>query len=161
MKHKFFSFSILFLGLTIVSICQENEVSTNKALDYYNKTDTGTQKLDSNTVLQLDNRYPKDLDLLTSAYWEKKKNYGYKIQIFSGKSRWEANKVRSKLINDYENKVSAEVVYQAPNFKVRVGNHRNRLSATQQLLELKPDHPGAFIVKDEIKTPHEARKEKD
>lgn len=157
MPLKFTLFSIFLLGFVLASICQENEVAPNKAIDYYSASKSSKEDVAGNENIQKENTYPENLELLISAYWEKKKNYGYKVQIFSGKSRWEANKVRSELINEFQNEISAEVVYQAPNFKVRVGNHRDRLSATKQLHELKEDHPGSFIVKDVIKLPIQFR----
>jgi hypothetical protein len=157
MKLKFIFLSIFFFGFALSSLCQENVAPSNKALDYYSETDQLQKGPSGNENLLKGNSYPEELELLTSAYWEKKKNYGYKVQVFSGKSRWEANKVRSELINNFQNEISAEVVYQAPNFKVRVGNHRDRLAATKQLLELKEAYPGAFIVKDEIKLPKQLR----
>ena len=80
---------------------------------------------------------------------------GYRVQIHiaSGShSKKKSQDVREAFIKKYsENEVY--IIYQAPNFKVRVGDFRTRLDASGLLQELKNDYPGAFIVKDEINLP--------
>ena len=44
----------------------------------------------------------------------------------------------------------AYLIYQQPNFKIRVGDFRDRLQAQQFYLKLLPIFNTAFIVKDEI-----------
>ena len=49
---------------------------------------------------------------------------GYRIQIFFGSDRRAANEARTKFLQLYP-ETEAYLVYQQPNFKVRVGDFRN------------------------------------
>lgn len=77
---------------------------------------------------------------------------GYRIQLFSGTERIKANEAKAKLLQLFPD---AEVtfMYQAPHFKVRVGNYRSRLDAQQMFRELLPDFPQSFIVPDRVEMP--------
>lgn len=69
----------------------------------------------------------------------------YKIQLYSG----EREQAYSMLKN-YKNKVgtwSSSIEYQTPNYKVWVGNFRNRLEADRALLKIKKEFDSAFIFK--------------
>ncbi|PKD17497.1 translation initiation factor IF-2 [Salegentibacter salinarum] len=68
----------------------------------------------------------------------------YKIQLFYG-NNGEANDV----IKDYRSKFEypSLIAYEAPNYKVWVGNFRNRLEADRALLKIKESFPSAFIPK--------------
>ncbi|MEQ8625155.1 MAG: SPOR domain-containing protein [Vicingaceae bacterium] len=91
----------------------------------------------------------KNIDVLVKNYSEEKKFTGYRIQLFAGNSKVEAVKVKSDFISKFENNYP-EVIYQVPNFKVRVGNFRDRLEATKMLEIYKAEYPYAFIVQDNI-----------
>ena len=90
------------------------------------------------------------IDLLIQDYTDNKKNMGFRIQLFSGSARWEAVKVKSDFLKKYKEEKSPHLVYQAPNFKIRVGDYRDRFQAQKYLEIYKIDYPSAFIVKDEI-----------
>ncbi|MBA3901900.1 MAG: SPOR domain-containing protein [Bacteroidetes bacterium] len=80
---------------------------------------------------------------------------GYRIQIFfaSGtNSRKMATDTKANFMAKYP-EIIAHVKHEQPNFKVRVGDFRNKLEATRVLNEIKRDFPGAFIVMDEINLP--------
>jgi hypothetical protein len=77
---------------------------------------------------------------------------GYRIQIFFGDKRDDANLVKSDFLKVYPN-VGAYLVYQQPNFKIRVGDFKTRLLATEFLNEIQGKFPMAFLVQDEVKLP--------
>ncbi|WP_035695415.1 SPOR domain-containing protein [Christiangramia portivictoriae] len=70
------------------------------------------------------------------------------IQLFYG-DNGQANEVIQKYRNLYE--YPSKIAYEAPNYKVWVGNFRNRLEADRALLTLKDDFPSAFIPKPQRK----------
>jgi hypothetical protein len=72
----------------------------------------------------------------------------YKIQLFYG-NNGEANEV----IKDYRSKFDypSLIAYEAPNYKVWVGNFRNRLEADRALLIIKQSFPSAFIPKPRLR----------
>ena len=89
---------------------------------------------------------------------------GYRLQLYSGSgttARQEANTMRAEFLTKYPD-IPAYVVYQAPNFKVRVGDYRTELEAIWLQRELEYKFPGGFVVKDLIKFPQlDIEKEKD
>lgn len=97
-------------------------------------------------VLEMDER----IDILAKEYMSNKTLKGYKVQIFSGNSRWEASKVKSEFISAYPKLPTPDLIYHAPNFKLRVGNYRDRFEAEKNLRLLKEKFPSAFLVKDQI-----------
>lgn len=71
----------------------------------------------------------------------------YKIQLFSG----ERNKAMEALAH-YKEEVNiweVDMHYETPNYKVWVGNYRNRLDAERANKEIKKEFPAAFIFKPE------------
>jgi hypothetical protein len=77
---------------------------------------------------------------------------GYRVQIFFGPQRLKANEVKTDFLQIYP-AVGAYLIYQQPNFKIRVGDFKTRLEAMKFLKELQPLYSTAFLVKDEVKLP--------
>lgn len=69
----------------------------------------------------------------------------YKIQIFYGN-----NSEATKVLQEFKGKHpdwATTMEYQSPNYKVWVGDFRNRLEADRAFLEIKDDYKSAFIFK--------------
>jgi hypothetical protein len=77
---------------------------------------------------------------------------GYRIQIFFGSDRRAANEARTKFLQLYP-ETEAYLVYQQPNFKVRVGDFRNQLEAQAMFRGLLAQFETVFIVPDKINLP--------
>lgn len=77
---------------------------------------------------------------------------GYRVQIFFGSDRKAANETRTKFLQLYPD-VEAYLVYQQPNFKVRIGDYRNQLEAQRMYRELLTQFDKVFIVPDKINLP--------
>ena len=77
---------------------------------------------------------------------------GYRVQIYFGPNRTKANEVKTDFLQLFPN-TGAYLVYQQPNFKIRVGDYRSRLEALKFLKEIQSLYSAAFIVKDEVKLP--------
>lgn len=76
---------------------------------------------------------------------------GYRVQIgsFSGtSSKANAFALRDKFVEDYP-EVQAYIVFDEPNFKVKVGDFRTRLEAYAFLQQIKEFYKG-YIAKDNI-----------
>ncbi len=69
----------------------------------------------------------------------------YKIQLFYGDNNSDSDVIKKfrSLYSEYP----SQIIYETPNYKVWVGNFRNRLEADRALLKLKPNFPSAFIPK--------------
>ena len=82
---------------------------------------------------------------------EKKQSIsGYRVQIYFGTQRNKANEVKSLFLQKYP-EVSTYIIYQQPNFKVRIGDFYTRLEALKFYQKISSDFGNAFIIKDDIK----------
>ena len=73
---------------------------------------------------------------------------GFRVQVFFG-SREEALRLKGEFLQLYPDQ-KAFVSYQAPNFKLRVGNFRNQLDAEKFLHAIKEEFPSAYVVNDKV-----------
>lgn len=91
-----------------------------------------------------DDKISKLLELKSEMSQENEIGDRFKIQLFYG-NNGEANEV----IKDYRKEFDypSLIAYEAPNYKVWVGNFRNRLEADRALLKIKESFPSAFIPK--------------
>jgi len=80
---------------------------------------------------------------------------GYRVQVYFGSgsdAKSAANKIRSDINNQYSD-LDSYLLYEAPYFKVRVGDFRNRNEAYKAFKIIQTNYPGAFIVEDLIGLP--------
>ncbi len=80
---------------------------------------------------------------------------GYRIQIFEesgNKSSTRAREVMSEFSSEYPD-MPTYLSWQAPNFKVRVGDFRTRMEAEGFLKKIKRNYPIAWVIRDKIKFP--------
>ncbi len=81
---------------------------------------------------------------------------GFRIQLFSA-SGPEAKETIFQLQSEFIRKhdeMSSYADWSSPNWVLRIGNYRNRLEASQALVNLKVDYPAAFILTDQIESPY-------
>ena len=76
---------------------------------------------------------------------------GYRVQIFLGDRAQAENTRRTFLIQHAD--VPAYLSYLAPNFRVRVGDLRDRVEAEGLRDNLKGEFPGLYVVPDQIELP--------
>ena len=77
---------------------------------------------------------------------------GYRIQIYFGTDRTKANEIKTDFLHLFPN-AGSYLIYQQPNFKIRVGDYKSRLEAMKFLKEIQTLYSAAFIVKDDVKLP--------
>lgn len=80
---------------------------------------------------------------------------GYRVQVYSGsgnEARQQANDIRRQLIASNPD-LPTHLVYQPPNFKVRVGDCRTEFEAIRLKRELAFHYPQGFVVRDVIQLP--------
>lgn len=80
---------------------------------------------------------------------------GYRIQIFEesgNKSSSLAREAMAEFTTKYPD-IPAYLTWQAPNFKVRVGDFLTRMDAKGFLNKIKRDYPIAWVIKDKIMYP--------
>jgi len=101
-----------------------------------------------NVNIQQNQKIEKLMDVKTELNKNNKIGDRYVIQLFYG-DNGEANEV----IQEYRNTYSypSQITYEAPNYKVWIGNFRSRLEADRALLSIKENFPSAFIPKPQRK----------
>lgn len=77
---------------------------------------------------------------------------GYRIQIFSGNDRNNANAIKTKFLKIYPDQ-TAYLAYQQPYFKIRIGDFRTRLEAKLFYDKMKEEFGDCIIVPDKINLP--------
>lgn len=108
-------------------------------------------KVKKGTIVYVQDERLEDLyDLYLEKQSESGTIDGYRVQIISGPNRDAVYNVKKDLYSNYPDQ-RPYVVYQQPNFKLRVGSFRTRLEAYQLLLEIQENFPDAFIIRDNIK----------
>ncbi len=72
-------------------------------------------------------------------------NERYKIQVFSG----DAEKAKKALIDCKElfTNLDGTIVFNTPNYKVWIGNFKNRIEAERNLIEIKKIYENALLIK--------------
>src|SRR6056300_789035 len=121
MKIKFLiSIMLFFLSYSLVNAQDENVA--------YN--DTLTQKL-----FQIKKDYSKRI--FESTY--------FTIQIYFGDLK-NADSILIDFQKKYEG-IKSELLFETPNYKVRIGNYRDINIASQKLEEIRRTYPGSFIIK--------------
>lgn len=157
MRSIFFLPLILtFLGLNLQLLAQEDEdwrlyrpknvetqdsVSRNYTSPTYQPKTGKVDIIADSRIKNLNNRKkesPTKMD-------------GYRVQIYFG-NRNTAQEKRGEFIRKYDDK-SAYISYLAPNFRLRVGDFRNRLESEKFKHEIARSYPGCYIVKDKIELP--------
>lgn len=79
---------------------------------------------------------------------EAKTTNGYRVLLYSGTRRAEAEEVLKLAQQKLATRVRLD--YEQPNYRVKVGNYYTRLRAHKAYIAVKDDFPAAFIVPDKI-----------
>ena len=104
-------------------------------------------------TMQVNAQIEIEQDLKFEQLWKQKNkissslisNDRYKIQIFSGD-----NENSRKILNDVKKNYSdleSTIVFHTPNYKVWVGNFKNRIEAERILAEIRISFSNAFLIK--------------
>ncbi len=75
---------------------------------------------------------------------------GYKLQVYSGSDRLEAEKILKKLKSWVPASDQPILVYEQPNYKIKLGNFTNKLDAYYKFQVLVKEFPTILIVTDLI-----------
>ena len=75
---------------------------------------------------------------------------GFKIQIYMGSNREEAENTRKKFIKYYP-KIKTEYIHESPYYKIRVGKYYSKRQAYRYLKKIKKQFRNIYIVNVKIK----------
>ncbi len=120
------------------------------------KTGNGQEKTtynsDSSIIITKDARLDELIEKQRRQNLSNQTMHGFRIQIYFGGNRQKASEVKIDFNSKYAD-IPSYLTYQQPNFKVRVGDYRNRLEAQKFLREIEGLYPTSFIVSDDVKLP--------
>ena len=77
---------------------------------------------------------------------------GFRIQLFSGNERINANNIKTKFLRLFPEQ-TAYLSYQQPYFKIRVGDFRSKLEAKLFYNKIKDEFSESIIIQDKINLP--------
>lgn len=155
---------VSFLILTLAALSAAGQKKDNKPYyheDLYTLRPTFPEVIDS--AQQNQNRQKMDvvptqtvnekvdgvLDSINRFNVTRKLIDGYTIQIYSGQNREEAMNAKKKMATEVPG-LTAELEYNQPKFRVRVGSYYSRLEAQKDMLHLKRPFPNAILVPEKI-----------
>ena len=92
-------------------------------------------------------------DTLTKKFFELKKDYSkrifestfYTIQIYYGGLE-EADSIWKDFRENYQ-EIKSDLIFETPNYKVRIGKYKDINVASQKLEEIRRIYPSSFIIK--------------
>ncbi|MDA9261937.1 SPOR domain-containing protein [Flavobacteriales bacterium] len=77
---------------------------------------------------------------------------GYRVQIISSSTKSTVDSERGKFMSSYSG-TKTYIDYKVPNFRLRVGNYRNKLEAQKFQNEIKKAFPYTLVISDSIDLP--------
>jgi hypothetical protein len=126
---------------------------------FFASLDTKSQGKDSlkkgSLILNESSDIRKLVDMYVSENGTKKTAEGYRVQILSesgNEAKKKAMEAKTAFLSQFS-AFPAYLLFQTPNFKIRVGDFRTKLEAYQCLKQIQANFPNAFVVKDEIQFP--------
>ena len=92
-------------------------------------------------------------DTVTKKFFELKKDYSkrifestfYTIQIYYGGLE-EADSILKDFRENYQ-EIKSDLIFETPNYKVRIGKYKDINVASQKLEEIRRVYPSSFIIK--------------
>jgi hypothetical protein len=100
-------------------------------------------------VIVQDSGVRKVLNLYETFAKEKRVVNGYRVQLGANSNRQPLLDLKAQFLQSYP-ETTAYIVYQQPQFKLRVGDFKNRNQAAMFMSELQGSFPAMFIVPDKI-----------
>lgn len=140
MRYREVILSFLFSLILIGGIAQSQESNVVIVQDQAIDTILSKHIEMNETLLQNEDNYAID---------------GFRIQIFEesgNKSSTQAREVMAEFSEKFTD-IPVYLTWQAPNFKVRVGDFHSRMQAEGFLKKIQRDYPIAWVIRDKIKYP--------
>jgi hypothetical protein len=145
-----FIFFVLFLGLQ--GFAQIDSLGWNSGVS------SQTAKMEEFLKAIQIRQDPRITDLLirhTQINQKRRGTDGFRLEIFfssDSRAREQAMRVRNEFNLVFPD-IPSYLLFQTPNFKVRIGNFRNKSEALKTKAWIASKYPNAFIVKDIIQFP--------
>jgi hypothetical protein len=150
MRHLFSVFLLIVL-FSSVSYAQIDTLGINSGYSQSGKLDDFLGKLQ----IKQDSRITDLLVRHSQINQKRNGTDGFRLEIFFSsdtKARERAARVKNEFNLVFPD-IASYMLFQTPNFKVRVGDFRNKSEALKAKANIASKYPNAFIVKDMIRFP--------
>lgn len=150
MRHLFSVFFLIVL-FSSVSYAQIDTLGINSGYSQSGKLDDFLGKLQ----IKQDSRITDLLVRHSQINQKRNGTDGFRLEIFFSsdtKARERAARVKNEFNLVFPD-IASYMLFQTPNFKVRVGDFRNKSEALKAKANIASKYPNAFIVKDMIRFP--------
>lgn len=117
---------------TVTTVSEETVTATN-----VEPSNDVTMRL--NSVLDKSDELRQDINTVD----------GFTIQVYSGTNSEEARKIRGKVLSILPDE-NAQLNYDEPNFKVKVGRYFSRIEAQQNFSLIQKEFPTSIIIPERI-----------
>lgn len=135
MKRLSFIGALVLMGATLTCRAQENQPALTPELNHI------TLHQSPSLSLLLDEHRDFMHQLATLP--------GYRIQLYTTTRLKEANVFRMSFEQVFPD-IKVYILFNEPNYRIRVGNFTDRITARAQLEALRETYPTAIVVKDQI-----------
>lgn len=134
----------LIIAISSFNYCFSQDTPPDLIIKMFNSTDT-------NLTIHQDIKISELVIKHIEANKQKKGMSGYRIQIYSGSGnlgRAEAQGFRKYFLINHPD-ITTDIIYQEPNFKLRVGNFRTKSEGFKLYKKLLETFPGCYFIIDE------------
>ena len=148
---KFLIFNILIFLYSTFLYSQNTEIQNNNIFADLQKIENHSGKIKIFQEERIEFLVSKHVNI------NQKQNgfMGYRVQIFfgsGGDAKKKALEIKSNVSTTYPD-IEAHIIYETPNFKLRLGDFRTKNDAYKFKKQLSEEYPSAFIVEDIIDLP--------
>ena len=145
---------ILSLFITSLAWAQTDSIApVKKEIDFVKQLSETDSITGGKVIIHADPKIEQLLKLNISVNRKEQLFQGYRIQILS-RSSYDTNidslKNYTKRFEEEFPDIPAYLQYTDPDFKIRVGNYRNRLECIPDLHRIRKIYPASYAVKTEI-----------
>lgn len=106
-------------------------------------------------VVNVDGRIEQLVQMYIEENGKKKTMEGFRVQIFSesgNEAKKRANDTKTLFLSQFQD-YPAYLLFQTPNFKVRVGDFRSKLEAYRCMKQISLTFPNTYVVSDDVQLP--------
>ena len=155
-------FSAITTGCTLTSTSKSSQYKEDLSayrMDYTIVDEIGTPKSNVNIDTLVYDFEAEDeitgdlhtlLDSISTLNMEEGYVNGYTIQIYTGRDREEASDMKNKVYRVLPDS-RPKLIFDAPNFEVKVGQYSTKFEAHSDFVELKKVFPTTIIIPERIK----------
>lgn len=153
---KYLCVSLIILLFSSIIIAQDRHRSIIDDINTRKIGQGSVRIMQDETIDQEIGQYSINTDTAGVIRLSNERVNGFKIQVYSGQSRQEAESKQASIRSEFK-KYQAEVSFNSPTWRLRVGNFLTRAEAEEVLVEMKAAFPSfgkeMYVVSDIIRRP--------